>query len=386
MTMKRTLTVFYVTLFTLLTFGFRASAQTDLSYKEWNGGALKAEDFAKRRSSGELIGQVYTGIQTYPGEWEKVSWNLRVKRLQSKTVFDPIRSWVRSDSLTDQAVRYGQLIFDATEFSRRQMMNHLASGPHKPDYHTVVRRYYDMNEARTDEIERVTEDGKNLAELQLQETIIAEELAKTPEIYGEIPEYTLRKFALGAYLGAASQFHLGDNSSYFTPAYGFLLGFNIGIGRSAIYWDMVLGGGSRLNRDIPGKKIGTWYSGNKLRYGESTFQYAYDVYDGDVFKISPFAGVGVGFMDYDSPDKDAEIKTDEIAGLRLLAGLSFEFKYLRSLYLVGDPVWSSMYGGINEHSLRLKVYVARTSYPNAMSPYSINCSLSFNLLSKYMKP
>ena len=386
MTMKRTLTVFYVTLFTLLTFAFRASAQTDLSYKEWNGGALKAEDFAKRRSSGELIGQVYTGIQTYPGEWEKVSWNLRVKRLQSKTVFDPIRSWVRSDSLTDQAVRYGQLIFDATEFSRRQMMNHLASGPHKPDYHTVVRRYYDMNEARTDEIERVTEDGKNLAELQLQETIIAEELAKTPEIYGEIPEYTLRKFAIGAYLGAASQFHLGDNSSYFTPAYGFLLGFNIGIGRSAIYWDMVLGGGSRLNRDIPGKKIGTWYSGNKLRYGESTFQYAYDVYDGDVFKISPFAGVGVGFMDYDSPDKDAEIKTDEIAGLRLLAGLSFEFKYLRSLYLVGDPVWSSMYGGINEHSLRLKVYVARTSYPNAMSPYSINCSLSFNLLSKYMKP
>lgn len=386
MTMKRTLTVFYVTLFTLLTFAFRASAQTDLSYKEWNGGALKAEDFAKRRSSGELIGQVYTGIQTYPGEWEKVSWNLRVKRLQSKTVFDPIRSWVRSDSLTDQAVRYGQLIFDATEFSRRQMMNHLASGPHKPDYHTVVRRYYDMNEARTDEIERVTEDGKNLAELQLQETIIAEELAKTPEIYGEIPEYTLRKFALGAYLGAASQFHLGDNSSYFTPAYGFLLGFNIGIGRSAIYWDMVLGGGSRLNRDISGKKIGTWYSGNKLRYGESTFQYAYDVYDGDVFKISPFAGVGVGFMDYDSPDKDAEIKTDEIAGLRLLAGLSFEFKYLRSLYLVGDPVWSSMYGGINEHSLRLKVYVARTSYPNEMSPYSINCSLSFNLLSKYMKP
>ena len=365
---------------------FSLSAQTDLSYREWNDGALTVKDFAKRRSSGELIGQVYTGIQTYSGEWEKVSWNLRVKRLKSETVFDPIRSWVRSDSLTDQAVRYGQLIFDATELSRRQMMNHLTSGPHKPDYHTVVRRYFDMNEARTSEIERVTEDGKNLAELQLQETIIAEELAKTPEISGEIPEYTLRKFAIGAYIGAASQFHLGDYSSYFTPAYGFLWGVNVGIGRSAIYWDMVLGGGSRLNRDIPGRKIGTWYSGNKLRYGEGSFQYAYDVYDGDIFKISPFAGVGVGFMDYDSPDKDAEIKTDEITGLRLLAGLSFEFKYLRSLYLVGDPVWSSIYGGINEHSLRLKVYVARTSYPNAMSPYSINCSLSFNLLSKYMKP
>lgn len=386
MTMKRTLTAFCAILFTLLISSSKASAQADLSYKEWQNGALKEEDFAKRRSSGELIGQVYTGIQTYSGEWEKVSWNLRVKRLKSKTVFDPIRSWVRSDSLTDQAVRYGQLIFDATELSRRQMMNHLTSGPHKPDYHTVVRRYFDMNDARTDEIERVTEEGKNLAELQLQETIIAEELAKTPEISGEIPEYSLRKFAIGAYIGAASQFHPGDYSSYFTPAYGFLWGFNFGIGRSAIYWDMVLGGGSRLNRDIQGKKIGTWYSGNKLRYGEISFQYAYDVYDGDIFKISPFAGIGVGFMDYDSPDKNAEIKTDEISGLRLMAGLSFEFKYLRSLYLVGDPVWSSMYGGINEHSLRLKVYVARTSYQNGMSPYSINCSLSFNLLSKYMKP
>lgn len=365
---------------------FSLSAQTDLSYKEWQDGALKAEDFAKRRSSGELIGQVYTGIHTYSGEWEKVSWNLRVKRLQSKTVFDPLRSWVRSDSLTDQAVRYGQLIFDATELSRRQMMNHLTSGTYEPDYHTVVGRYFDLNDARTDEIERITEEGKNLAELQLQEKIIAEELATLPDVSDEIPGYTLRKFAIGAYIGAASQFHVGDYSSYFSPAYGLLWGFNIGIGRSAIYWDMVLGGGSKLFKDIPGDDIGTWYHGNKLRYGEASLQYAYDVYDGDVFRISPFAGVGVGFMDYDSPDRDAEIVTDEIAGLRLMAGLSFEFKYLRSLYLVGDPIWSSIYGGINEHSLRLKVYVARTSYSNAMSPYSINCSLSFNLLSKYMKP
>ena len=67
----------------MMMYVFSLSAQTDLSYKEWHDGALKAEDFAKRRSSGELIGQVYTGIQTYSGEWEKVSWNLRVKRLKS---------------------------------------------------------------------------------------------------------------------------------------------------------------------------------------------------------------------------------------------------------------------------------------------------------------
>lgn len=64
---------------------FTLSAQTDLSYREWSDGALNAEDFTRRRSAGNLIGQVYTGIQTYPGDWEKVNWNLRVKRIRSKT-------------------------------------------------------------------------------------------------------------------------------------------------------------------------------------------------------------------------------------------------------------------------------------------------------------
>lgn len=89
-----------------------SSAQTDLSYKEWSDGPLRIEDFSTRKTSGDEMGKIYTGIQTYQGDWEKVSWNLRVKRLQSKAVFDSIRSWVRGDMLTDQAVRYGQLLFD----------------------------------------------------------------------------------------------------------------------------------------------------------------------------------------------------------------------------------------------------------------------------------
>jgi hypothetical protein len=105
-----------------------------------------------------------------------------------------------------------------------------------------------------------------------------------------------------------------------------------------------------------------------------------------VFKISPFAGFGVGFIDYNNPDRNAEILSDEIAGPRWVGGLSVEFKYLRSLYLVGDMMWSSIYGGLNEHSLRLKVYLAHTTYSNGMNPYSLNISLCCNILSKYMKP
>ena len=380
--MKRILTIISTVMLSALSL----QAQVDLSYKEWKDGPLTIDDFSKRRATGDIISEVYTGIQTEAGEWEKIDWNFRVKRLQSKTVFDPIRSWVRSDSLTDQAVRYGQLMFDATELTRRQMQNHLATGPYQTNYMTIVKRYFDISNARTDEIENITEKGRNLAELENQERIIAEELATLSEHPEQIPEYTLRKAAIGTYVGVASQFHTGEYSSYLGPAYGFIWGFTFGIGRSSIYWDMVMGGASRLKKDIPGDEIKTWHAGKTSLYGEGTFQYAYDIYDSNTFRISPFAGIGVGFIDYNNPDRNSEIMKDEIAGLRCVAGLSMELKYRNSLYLVGDPFWSSIYGGLNENSLRLKIYVAHTGYGNGMSPYTLNCSLTVNLLSKFMKP
>ena len=117
------------------------SAQTDLSYKEWAEGPLTSEDFSKRRGTGDMVGQVYTGIDVKASDWEKVNWNTRVKRVESKTVFDPIRSWIRTDTLTDQGLRYGQLIFDATEVTRRQMQNHLSGDQYAPDYINIIRRY-----------------------------------------------------------------------------------------------------------------------------------------------------------------------------------------------------------------------------------------------------
>ncbi|MBO5708793.1 MAG: hypothetical protein J6S01_05600 [Bacteroidales bacterium] len=362
------------------------SAQTNLSYKEWSDGPLTSDDFSKRRGAEDIVGQVYTGIEVNAGDWEKINWNTRVKRVKSKAIFDPIRSWIRTDTLTDQGLRYGQLIFDATEVTRRQMQNHLTGDEYSADYISVIKRYGDIVEARTDEIERMTEHGTNLKELEVEEKVVAKELAEISEAEFSIPDYKLRKFAMGMYGGVATQIHPGKYASYFTPSVGFDWGFDIGIGRSEIQWDLLMGGGSKLLQDIPGDDIGTWKAGRRLFGGEITLLYAYNVYDGDVFKISPFAGFGVGFIDYNNPDRNAEILSDEISGPRWVGGLSVEFKYLRSLYLVGDMMWSSIYGGLNEHSLRLKVYLAHTTYSNGMNPYSLNISLCCNILSKYMKP
>ena len=361
-------------------------AQSDLSYKEWKDGPLTLEDFSQRKSSGKLIGQISTGIQTYPGDWEKVNWNLRVKRLRSKTVFDPITSWVRSDTLTDQAVRYGQLLFDATELTRRKMQNHLAAGKYETSYQSIVKRYFAIMDGRIQEIESVTDEGKNLAELEIQEQNVAEEMAALEDLTGSLPEYTFRKFAIGFHVGAASQFHVGNYASVLSPAYGMMLGWNFGIGRSAIYFDMAAYAGAKIMKDIHGDGINVWKAGEKVNSSDYTLQYAYDVYDGNTFRISPFAGVGVAMINYNNPVKDAKPASDVLGGFRILAGVSCEFKYLRSLYLAGDPVWSSVYGGLNEHSLRLKVYIARTQYSKSAAPCTINCSLTFNLLSKYIKP
>lgn len=361
-------------------------AQTDISYKEWKDGPLSPDDFMKRRGTGELIGQITSGISSYTGEWEKITWNTRVKRWHSKTLFDPIKSWIRTDTLSNQALEYCQLIFDVAEVTRRKMQNHLMSSPFNPDYKSTMSRYYDMHNARTEEIEMATDKGKDLDELRIFQKIVAEELATISEVPATVPEYVLRKFSLGMSGGIATQIHSGRYGSYFGPGYGLLFGFDFGIGRSEIHWDTIMGGGSRLHKDIQGRDIDTWTAGQRLMYGDISFQYAYNIYDSENIKISPLIGFGLGFMDYTAKDKKTEIRTDEISGIRLLAGISIELKYLRSLYLVPDYTWSSIYGGLNEHSARLKVYVANTSYGNRMDPYSINIALCTNILSKYMKP
>ena len=99
------------------------------------------------------------------------------------------------------------------------------------------------------------------------------------------------------------------------------------------------------------------------------------------FKISPFAGFGVNNIYYKNPDAASEVKDDDNIGFTLLAGLSFDLKFLNSLFLTGDPVRSSIYGGINEHSFKLRVYAERTGLGNGVAPYSINCSLCYNILS-----
>jgi hypothetical protein len=129
----------------------------------------------------------------------------------------------------------------------------------------------------------------------------------------------------------------------------------------------------------------TWKAGNKVSYINGDFVYAYSVYDGNTFKISPFAGFGANNVYYRNPNVESDDKNNEYIGLTLLAGLSFDLKFLNSLFLAGDPVRSSINGGINEHSFKLRVYAERTGFGNGFAPYSINCSLCYNILSKSMK-
>ena len=75
--MKRTFTIAAMLLMCL-----NAFAQTDHSYKKWEDGKLAIEDFNRRTADDENICEIHTGIDTYSGDWEKVKWNLRVKRLK----------------------------------------------------------------------------------------------------------------------------------------------------------------------------------------------------------------------------------------------------------------------------------------------------------------
>jgi hypothetical protein len=379
--MKRTFTIAAMVLMCL-----NAFAQTDLSYKKWEDGKLAIEDFNRRTADDDNICVIHTGIDTYSGDWEKVKWNLRVKRLKSTTLFDPIQSWItKDDSLSSQALRYAQLVFDVTEVTRRKMQNHLYSGNNDQTSEFTVGRYFDILTAQSAEISRITDKGKNLAEIEAQEKIVAEELASVNETFTELPPYTLNKFGVGFHGGATSRIHVGESAQIFSPSFGFLMGMSYTFGRSEIYIDLNFGGGCRLLDDVKLGDLETWKAGNKVSYINGDFVYAYSVYDGNTFKISPFAVFGANNVYYRNPNVESDDKNNEYIGLTLLAGLSFDLKFLNSLFLAGDPVRSSINGGINEHSFKLRVYAERTGFGNGFAPYSINCSLCYNILSKSMK-
>ena len=203
-------------------------------------------------------------------------------------------------------------------------------------------------------------------------------LAQTEEIQYNDMRIDPRGFGMGMHWGIGSEFHVGPMTDYVTPIAGIDFGFDFCFNRVNLYLGGLLGWGGRYKLPIP--RVGyQWNAGERIKGGNIEASLGYTVLDSQWWKVAPFAGIGVGFLDYPFHPADQDKQMDEISGLRYQAGISADFKF----YRVVDYVQALE--GLSELSLRTRLYVAHTSFPLPAPSWSVNLGLSVNMLGWILK-
>ena len=202
---------------------------------------------------------------------------------------------------------------------------------------------------------------------------ITTELAQTEEVQYNDLRIDPHGFGLGMHGGIGSEFYVGPMADYVTPIAGIDFGFDFCFSRINLYLNGLLGWGGRYKQPILRNGY-QWNAGERISGGNLEASFGYTVLDSQWWKIAPFAGIGVGFINYPSHPTAPKKNTDEISGFRYQAGITAELKLYRKVD------YDQALGGLSEFSLRTRLYVAHTSFPSPAPSWTLNLGLSVNML------
>ena len=201
---------------------------------------------------------------------------------------------------------------------------------------------------------------------------IKQELAKTKALDYRDLTISPKDAGLGMHYGFGSKVYTGRPSDYLTPLAGLDFGFDLWLSKVNIILDGLVGWGGGLKKDIPrdGYK---WNAGARMKGGSLSASLGYTVYDSQWWGITPYAGVGAGFIDYPVHPTDIQ-KNDEIQGTQYQFGVLADYKLYRVLRL------SPPFQTLKECSIRTNCFVAYSSYLFLGPSWTINLSISVNLV------
>ena len=211
-----------------------------------------------------------------------------------------------------------------------------------------------------------------------RQNITRESPAVVPDDKNDDLKIYPRGFGIGMHLGAGSEFYTGPLTGYVTPIAGIDFGFDLAFSRVNLYLSGLLGWGGHFKQDIPrdGYK---WEAGKRIRGGNMEVSLGYTVYDSQWWRIAPFAGIGVGFIDYPFHPTNPKKNSDEISGFRFQAGLSADYKFYRIVEYFPEK------DGLSEFSVKTRLYVAHTAFPAPAPAWTINFGLSANMMAWMLK-
>lgn len=341
----------------------------------WDEGPLVLSDFSYRRDDPmEVMGFEY-GVELGMKEWKK--GNTKFRAPVCRSYMDPLGSWVNPDYVDQTGLRYLQSYFDCVElYSRYAQRDLFEKSYFNP--HNVVRTQMGIADKMLSQMGQDTDGGQNVEAVEQYGELIRTELAKTDNLLPTDMKCYPQGWGIGMHLGASTELYTGEICDYVTPITGIDFGFDIPIWRFNIFAGFVLGWGGHYKQDIPRDGY-QWNAGERMMGGNCELSLGFTALDSPWWRVIPFAGIGKGFLDYPTHPVDPEQDSDEIGGFRYLAGLSTDFKFFRLVE------FGPAKDGLSELSVRARVFVAHTAFPEPAPAWSLNFGLSVNMLAWMMR-
>ena len=347
----------------------------DATVRYWDEGPLTYADLSARKSELPKISEFQYNISWTTSDWK--TGNTRFRVPVSRSYLNPYASWVHPDFRTDAMLQYIQTGFDYVEICRRRAMRELMQGS-TFGQGSVMKFHLDVADSFMAKLKDETQQGQDAAAVQDYARRVKAELAQTEEVQYDDLRIDPRGFGMGMHWGIGSEFYTGPVTDYLTPIAGLDFGFDFCFSRINLYLGGLLGLGGRYKQAIARDGY-QWNAGERMKGGNIEVSLGYTVFDSQWWKVAPFAGIGVGFIDYPYHPGNPDKKSDEISGFRYQAGISADFKFSR----VVDYVHALE--GLSETSVRSRLYVAHTAFPTPAPSWTVNFGLSVNMLGWILK-
>lgn len=373
----------------LVAFALTAQPQDyQSSIRYWDEGKLTLEDFVVRNMWS--IDDKATSLLAHGWLQEDKTLrfgNLRYDRPVTRTYMDKVNSWIKSGFDVHEAIEFNQVIFDLVEVTRRKLQNELDTNrTNRVD--AIANFYSTVCDNAINEFIASSQYGTDTAVVRKYRTRLEQTLTETTQNEWFEPVIPLGKWGFGWHLGAAGEYFLGEGSDFFSPRYGLDFGFESVYSRLRIDVNMILAFGS-LRRNVPfwhrdnSELVHDWGAGERISGGAVELSAGFDVLNNTRFTLTPFAGIGAGFIDrtnkYLQKDGDDKFINEELGGFRTLAGVQGDWKLRRRYSLL----W---YGRTYaETSLRFRLYVAKTNFRSPCQTYSLNFGIALNGFGRTVK-
>ncbi len=347
----------------------------EATVRYWDEGPLTYADLSARKSELPKISEFQYNISWTTSDWK--TGNTRFRVPVSRSYLNPYASWVHPDFRTDAMLQYIQTGFDYVEICRRRAMRELMQGS-TFGQGSVMKFHLDVADSFMAKLKDETQQGQDAAAVQDYARRVKAELAQTEEVLYDDLRVDPRGFGMGMHWGIGSEFYTGPATEYLTPIVGLDFGFDFCFSRINLYIGGLLGFGGRYKQAIARDGY-QWNAGERMKGGNIEVSLGYTVFDSQWWKVAPFAGIGVGFIDYPYHPGNPDKKSDEISGFRYQAGISADLKFSR----VVDYVQALE--GLSETSVRSRLYVAHTAFPTPAPSWTVNFGLSVNMLGWILK-